>query len=109
MSDRDFDTYRLVRQLVRDQSKTTKEIAEITGYSRAYVSELRRDVPWVDAQRERMRLNRYSPDLLAALQACTAWMESLRESGDAGNWEWSDGDVYMQAMDVIAKATGSPT
>ncbi len=68
MSCRDFDTYRLVRQLVRDKSKSTKEIAELTGYSRAYVSQLRADIPHVDAMKAKNRLERAAPDLLEALQ-----------------------------------------
>jgi len=46
-----------------------------------------------------------APELLEALQACTQWMESLRASGDAGNWDWED-DQYTKAMSIIAKATG---
>jgi hypothetical protein len=46
-----------------------------------------------------------APDLLEALKNCMEWMEDLRASGDAGNWEWKN-DQYTQAMTVIAKATG---
>lgn len=48
-----------------------------------------------------------APDLLEALERCTAWMESLRESTDAGFWDWSEGDEYMTARAAIAKARGS--
>jgi hypothetical protein len=68
MSNRTYETYRLVRQLVRDKSKTTKEIAEITGYNRTYVSQLRAEIPRIDEQRKRMVLDRHSPDLLYALE-----------------------------------------
>ena len=51
------------------------------------------------------RLIAASPDLLEALKNCMEWMEDLRTSGDAGNWEWKN-DQYTQAMTVIAKATG---
>lgn len=44
-------------------------------------------------------------ELLAALQVTTAWMERLRACGDAGNWEWSQGDEYSQGIAAIQKAT----
>jgi hypothetical protein len=54
---------------------------------------------------EDARLMAAAPDLLEALKNCMEWMEDLRTSGDAGNWEWGS-DQYTQAMTVIAKATG---
>jgi hypothetical protein len=47
-----------------------------------------------------------APDLLKALQDCLDEMESLRLSGDAGFWEWEDGDVYSKGVDAVIKATG---
>lgn len=61
---------------------------------------------YVSIQEANARLIAAAPDLLEALQKCTEWMEQLRASGDAGNWQWSDGDEYMQAIAAIAKATG---
>jgi hypothetical protein len=51
------------------------------------------------------RLIAAAPDLLEALKNCMEWMEDLRTSGDAGNWEWKN-DQYTQAMTIIAKVTG---
>jgi hypothetical protein len=43
-------------------------------------------------------------EAVGALRACTDWMESLRESGDAGFWEWdSEDDAYNRAMKVLEK------
>jgi hypothetical protein len=56
-----------------------------------------------DAAAELRRLHSVNAELLEALKNCTEWMESLRASGDAGNWEWKN-DQYTEAMAVIAKA-----
>ena len=47
-----------------------------------------------------------APELLAALERMIDSMERLRLSGDAGNWEWEDGDEYMQAVAAVQKAKG---
>lgn len=52
------------------------------------------------------RLISAAPDLLEALRACAKWMETTRASGDAGFWDWHEGDEYSRAMAAIAKATG---
>ena len=39
---------------------------------------------------------------LSALSACLDWMEHLRTSGVAGNWEWED-DVYTKGRKIEAK------
>ncbi len=38
---------------------------------------------------------------VTALEDCMKWMESLRASGDAGNWEWEIGDEYCKAQEVL--------
>ena len=58
-----------------------------------------------EAAAELRRLYVNNTDLLNALRDCAAWMEDLRASGDAGNWDW-EADEYTRAMDAIAKATG---
>jgi hypothetical protein len=62
-----------------------------------------RDVEQAAAELRRLYAN--NTDLLNALRDCAAWMEDLRASGDAGNWEW-EADEYTRAMDAIAQATG---
>ena len=57
------------------------------------------------AAAELRRLYANNTDLLNALRDCAAWMEDLRASGDAGNWEW-EADEYTRAIAAIAKATG---
>jgi hypothetical protein len=57
------------------------------------------------AAAELRRLYANNTDLLNALRDCAAWMEDLRASGDAGNWDW-EADEYTRAMEAIAKATG---
>jgi hypothetical protein len=52
---------------------------------------------------ELRRLHSVNAELLEVLKNCTEWMESVRASGDAGNWEWKN-DQYTEAMAVIAKA-----
>lgn len=37
----------------------------------------------------------------AALTDCANWMEVLRSSGDAGNWNWEEGDSYTNAMTLL--------
>ena len=46
--------------------------------------------------------SRLNIELLAALVACLEWMEELRASGDAGNWEWKD-DEYTKGRAIEAK------
>jgi hypothetical protein len=45
-----------------------------------------------------------APELLEALKDCLEWMEDLRASGDAGNWEWRRGP-YKDGVAAVAKAT----
>lgn len=52
------------------------------------------------------RLIAAAPELLRELEACTSWMEELRESGDAGFWDWSKDCPYTTARAAIAKAKG---
>lgn len=52
------------------------------------------------------RLIAAAPEMLEALKRCTNWMESLRASGDAGFWDWKEGDSYTSARAAIAKGTG---
>jgi hypothetical protein len=40
------------------------------------------------------------PKVVAALEECLEWMETLRASGDAGFWEWKD-DEYTKAQKVL--------
>jgi hypothetical protein len=47
-----------------------------------------------------------APELLEALKGCLQWMESLRSSGDAGNWGWEQDDEYIKGIAAIAKAEG---
>jgi hypothetical protein len=54
---------------------------------------------------ELRRLYANNTNLLNALRDCAAWMEDLRASGDAGNWEW-EADEYTRAVAAIAEATG---
>jgi hypothetical protein len=101
MSNHDYDSYRLVRQLVRDKSKTTKEIAEITGYNRTYVSQLRAEIPRIDEQRKLRVLERHSPDLLYALEdllAVVAAHDGPKSVDELG--------VIGRAMRAVKKAKG---
>jgi hypothetical protein len=38
--------------------------------------------------------------LINSLKECLGWMESLRVSGDAGNWDWED-DEYTRAQELL--------
>lgn len=58
-----------------------------------------------EEQDSNARLIAAAPELLEALMDCTKWMEALRASGDAGNWDWEN-DHYTKAVEIIAKATG---
>ena len=54
---------------------------------------------WIRKGVETSRLN---VELLSALVACLDWMEQLRVSGDAGNWEWED-NAYTRGRAIAAK------
>lgn len=47
-----------------------------------------------------------APSLLESLEACTRWMEMLRDSGDAGFWDWGKDSEYVAAIAAIRKARG---
>lgn len=53
---------------------------------------------------ELRRLHALNADLLEALTRLADWAEQIRASGDAGFWDWNEGDEYMQARATIAKA-----
>ena len=55
-----------------------------------------------DLIRKGIQASRLNVELLSALSACLDWMEQLRTSGDAGNWEWRD-DVYTRGRAIEAK------
>lgn len=40
---------------------------------------------------------------LEALRITLEWMETARACGDAGKWEWCDGDEYTIARAVLAE------
>lgn len=42
-----------------------------------------------------------SIDVYKALEACLEKMEQLRVSGDAGNWEWEEGDAYSNGTKAL--------
>lgn len=44
--------------------------------------------------------------LVDALKECLEWMEDLRESGDAGFWEWHDDSEYAKAKKLINELKG---
>ena len=46
--------------------------------------------------------SRLNVELLSALVDCLHWMEKLRVSGDAGNWEWKD-DAYTKGQIIADK------
>jgi hypothetical protein len=52
---------------------------------------------------ELRRLSAVNAGLLEALKACLDWMETLRISGDAGNWQWKE-DEYTAGCQAIARA-----
>lgn len=55
-----------------------------------------------DLIRKGIDATRLNIELLSALTACLDWMEQLRTSGDAGNWEWQD-DAYTKGRLTEAK------
>ena len=55
-----------------------------------------------DLIRKGIEASRLNVELLSALVACLDWMEQLRVSGDAGNWEWED-NAYTQGRAIEAK------
>lgn len=55
-----------------------------------------------DLIRKGIEASKLNIELLSALSACLNWMEELRVSGDAGNWEWAD-DEYTKGRAIEAK------
>jgi hypothetical protein len=55
-----------------------------------------------DLIRKGIQASRLNVELLSALSACLNYMEQLRTSGDAGNWEWRD-DVYTRGRAIEDK------
>jgi hypothetical protein len=55
-----------------------------------------------DLIRKGIEASKLNVELLSALSACLDYMEQLRTSGDAGNWEWRD-DVYTRGRAIEAK------
>ena len=43
--------------------------------------------------------------LVEAAKEAGDWMEQLRACGDAGNWNWSDGDEYSNLVAALAPFT----
>lgn len=60
-------------------------------------------------QQANARLIAAAPELLKSLEDCTRWMEMLRDSGDAGFWDWGKDSEYTAAIAAIRKATGEQT
>ena len=56
------------------------------------------------AAAELRRLHALNIELLEVLTRLADWAEQIRASGDAGFWDWNEGDEYMQARATIAKA-----
>ena len=52
-----------------------------------------------DLIRKGIEASKLNVELLSALTACLDWMEQLRTSGDAGNWDWED-DAYTKGRVV---------
>ena len=55
-----------------------------------------------DLIRKGIQASKLNVELLSALSACLDYMEQLRTSGDAGNWEWRD-DVYTRGRAIEDK------
>ena len=55
-----------------------------------------------DLIRKGIEASKLNVELLSALTACLDWMEQLRTSGDAGNWDWED-DEYTKGRAIEAK------
>jgi hypothetical protein len=55
-----------------------------------------------DLIRKGIEASKLNAKLLSALTACLDWMEQLRASGDAGNWEWKD-DAYTKGRAIETK------
>lgn len=43
------------------------------------------------------------PKLVESLRSCAEWMDELRISGDAGDWEWEPGDEFTNARDLLTE------
>jgi hypothetical protein len=67
--------------------------------SYAYKDEL--ELIFIDGARHQAeRMSSTTQQLINSLKECLGWMESLRVSGDAGNWDWKD-DEYTRAQELL--------
>jgi len=41
--------------------------------------------------------------LREAAQGACDWMEGVRASGDAGNWNWKEGDEYSKLLQALTR------
>jgi hypothetical protein len=61
-----------------------------------------------DLIRKGIAAAKLNAELLSALVACLNWMEQMRDSGDAGNWEWKD-DAYTKGRAIEQALKGKNT
>ena len=54
-----------------------------------------------DLIRKGIEASKLNVELLSALTDCLDWMEHVRTSGDAGNWDWED-DAYTKGQAIEA-------
>jgi len=97
-----WDRSQFLRTMLREQPKLTNaEISRRTGYSAAWVRDVRRDVEREPERRRIYRLNRAAPDLLYALEdllAAVAAHDGPKSIDELG--------VIGRAMTAIKKAKG---
>ena len=55
-----------------------------------------------DLIRKGIEASKLNVELLLALVECLDWMEQLRSSGDAGNWDWEN-DAYTKGRAIETK------
>lgn len=57
----------------------------------------------------RLRQSENERDSFRALLAeALAWMEEGRASGDWGNWDWHEGDIFTRGMELLRQPNAPP-
>ena len=60
-----------------------------------------------DLRKENAELKANNVELVEALENVIDLAESIRLSGDAGDWCWEEGDEFTTAVQLLRKVRGS--
>ena len=77
---------------------------EFWGMEQAYYKAQRKELE--DLRKENAELKANNVELAKALENIIDLAESIRLSGDAGDWCWEEGDEFTTAVQLLRKVKG---